>query len=92
MPTYCQVFNLKHTLCVFNIEFEKQRRCIYISKLMKTTFKDTGALDSEFSGRATWIHTVFEILIKREGGEQTTKRGEGEGKGGETQKGESCSL
>lgn len=31
---------------------------------MKTTFKDTGALDSEFSGRATWIPMVFEILIK----------------------------
>lgn len=31
---------------------------------MKTTFKDTGASDPEFNGRATWMHTMFEILIK----------------------------
>ena len=62
-PTY-PLFSLKHTLCVFNIEFERQNNCVYISKLMKTTFKDTGALDLEFNGRTTWTHAMFEILMR----------------------------
>lgn len=49
---------------MFNIEFERQNNCVYISKLMKTTFKDTGALDLEFNGRTTWTHAMFEILMR----------------------------